>query len=152
MTITKKTPVKKVIQAPKVMREYVADPQELIYRRFVQRVQKWQALENFRELCATGQDWKMLEYWLYFTQCLIAEHNFETLEQKAEMQERIEVAFTALGAASRNYNTSKYTFMYMTKEERDDMRAALLLGDALLAVSDDDLLKDVINHVRKILD
>jgi hypothetical protein len=83
---------------------------------------------------------------------LIAEHNFETLEQKAEMQERIEVAFTALGAASRNYNTSKYTFMYMTKEERDDMRAALLLGDALLAVSDDDLLKDVINHVRKILD
>lgn len=151
MAITKKTPAKKVTRAPLVKREYVADPQELIYQRFLQRVQKWQALENFRQLCAMGQDWKMLEYWLYFTQCLVAEYDFETLEQKAEMQECIEAGFEALDAVSRNFNTSKYTFMYMTAEERDDMRSALLLGDALFAASDDSLLKEVIAHVQKIL-
>lgn len=158
MAITKKTPAKKVtrastiVQTPKVKREYITDPQELIYQRFLQRVQKWQALENFRDLRASGHDWKMLEYWLYFTQCLVAEHDFETLEQKVEMQECIETAFEALGAASRSYNTSQYKFMYMTKEERDDIRATLLLGDALFAASDDDLLKEVIIHVRKILE
>lgn len=139
------------VRSPKVTREYYDDPEALADARFTEGFRKWLALEAFHALSATDMDWRMLEYWAYFTQAFVAVYDFGSLEQKAELQEKVELAFQALTNVGQSYNQSKHTFMYMTVEERDDVRDVLLLCDELLAISDDKMLNDVINHLKKIL-
>jgi hypothetical protein len=120
------------LTAPKVKREYYSDPEELANKRFVQRVSKWQALENFHELRATDLDWALLQYWLYFTEDLISIFDFGSSDARVELAHQVEDALIeALYVAGRNYKTSNRTFMYMTQEERDLVRDALLICDEL---------------------
>lgn len=115
--------------------------------RFVQRVQRWQALENFREGRATKVDWGVLQYWLYFTEDLISIYDFGDAETRVELAHRIDDArIEALYVAGRNYKASGFTFMYMTKEERDLVRDAFLICDELY-----DLLEDLYNNMREII-
>lgn len=146
--------------APKVKREYYSDPEVLVYKRYVQRVSKWQALENFRELRASGLDWKMLQYWLYFTEDLISIFDFGDRDVRLEMASRVEDALIeALYVAGRNYRASDGKFMYMTKEERDLVRDALLLSDELFdlvgelygVAQSNQIYTRIDTHVRKVL-
>jgi hypothetical protein len=128
-------------------------------QRYVQRVARWQALENFNELRATKVDWGVLQYWLYFTEDLISIFGFEDSETRVELAHRIDDArIEALYVAGRNYKASGYTFMYMTEEERELIRDALLICDELFDLVADlynnmsDIIYDRIDmHVRKVL-
>lgn len=118
--------------APKVNREYHSDPEVLANKRFVQRLTKWQALENFNELRATELDWALIQYWLYFAEDLIAIFDYDGAATRIELAGQVEDALIdALYVAGRNYKTSNRKFMYMTPEERDLVRAAFLICDEL---------------------
>jgi hypothetical protein len=146
--------------APKVKREYYSDPEVLADKRFTQRLMKWQALENFRELRATDLDWKMIQYWLYFTEDLISIFDFGDSATRVELAGRIEDALIdGLYVAGRNYKLSKNTFMYMMQEERDLVRDAFLICDQLfdlvsefwLPAQSNQIYFRIDKHVRQVL-
>lgn len=150
-TVTKV--VRQVVAArtPKVTRLSAGSPELLAYAWFVEDMQKWLSLERFRNLEAKGIDWQTLQYWLYFAECLVTFFNYESTEDKSIFSEIIENAWEAMGAASRSYNQSKYTFMYMTLEERDAVRDALLLCEDLKSVATEEQLINCNDRVVKIL-
>lgn len=146
--------------APKVTREYVSDPEVLENKRFVQRLTKWQALENFREGRANGLDWKMIQYWLYYTEDLVSVFNFGDSATRVELAGQVEDALIdALYVAGRNYKASNNTFMYMTKEERDLVRTAFLICDELFDLvaelwppaQSNKIYLNIDKHVRSVL-
>lgn len=131
----------------------------LVNQRFVQRVAKWQALENFRESRATKVDWLLLQYWLYYTEDLISIFDFDDAETRVEIAHRIDDArIEALYLAGRNYKASGFAIMQMNEEECDLIRDALLICDELFDLVGDlynsmsEIIYDRIDsHVRKVL-
>lgn len=144
------TPAPKA-QAVKTEIVHYKDPEALAYAQFVQDMQAWLSLENFREQRAVGLDWSMLQYWLYFTDDLIAVHDFETKDIRSELSLQVQDAIESLYAAGRCYEQSGRELMYLTPEERDGIRAALMIRDQLKAMCSDKLLLSIDKHVRKVM-
>jgi hypothetical protein len=99
-------------------------------------------LENLRLKQATGADWNMLQYWLYYAEELWRMYAFECDEDRKQLAVRIYDSIQALYSVGRRYKGSDYTLMDIMPDECEAIRDGLLIGDELKSITDElDLLR-----------
>lgn len=134
-----------------VEKKFYNEPAALENAKLVQTFLPWIALENFRDGSATGADWSMIQYWLYYAEALISLYSTEEPDDRPELAGNVGYGIKSLYAAGQRYNKSKYTVMTMTPAECESIRLSLLIGDTLKDITEERILLVVGRHVQKVL-
>lgn len=142
----------KITRTPQIEQVYAANPEDAAYTHYLNDLERWFSLENFRNSKAKAIDWQRLEYWLYFTEAMITQYEVgDTIDDKELIAIIIEDAWNAVQTTAQRFNASGFKIMRMSTEERDAVCEAFLLCDKLKATFTDNELLLVAMHVREIL-
>jgi hypothetical protein len=134
-----------------VERKYYDDAVALGNAKFINTILPWIALGNLELKQATGADWNMLQYWLYYAEELWRTSSFESVDERKELAVRIYDSIQALYSIGRRYKASDYTLMDIMPDEYEAIRDGLLIGDELKSIVNELGLLTVGRTVAKIL-
>lgn len=117
----------------------------------ISRILPWISLEKFRMGVAETTDWRQLQFWLYFAEEIVANFIYEKEEEKEEIRKTVSDGIQALYVSGRRFRESGNEELSLKEEEREQIREALLIGDAFKEIATQSLLAKVILHIRDVL-